>query len=61
MVRGVEMKKILILIGILATFITSQAFGVETQPIPIPEPTTILLLGSGLVGLAGLARKRFKK
>ncbi len=30
-------------------------------PPPIPEPATMLLLGSGLIGLAGLARRKFKK
>jgi len=28
---------------------------------PVPEPTTMLLFGAGLVGIAGFGRKKFKK
>jgi len=37
------------------------SFSGDGELFPVPEPATMLLLGSGLLGLAGFARKRFKK
>jgi hypothetical protein len=42
------------------TSISSEG-GFSQSPASIPEPTTILLLGSGLIGLAAYRRKKFFK
>jgi hypothetical protein len=58
------MKKIMtpiIFAGLVLLPIATQAAPILSPAITIPEPTALLFLGFGLLGLAGIARKHLQE
>ena len=55
------MKKLLVLIAIFLALGLLGVLAFSTAIKPVSEPTTMLFLGFGLIGLAGYGRKKFLK
>ncbi|HEX8893040.1 MAG TPA: PEP-CTERM sorting domain-containing protein [Terriglobales bacterium] len=47
--------------GLITPYPSSLSFAVFGTPTAVPEPSSMLLLGSGVVGLAGVPRRKLMR